>query len=111
MPDTLPLWIKPPLPMGVSSSKIQLLITKVRFADYGLHSCMHNQLTRDLFRTYAQSGMNYNLIAKKLDIGRGTVFAWRKQMNLPPRVRGAGSPCRGKKAQMKFTGGSGGPNG
>jgi transposase len=60
---------------------------------------MHKQLTKDLFRTYALSGMNYNHIAKKLKISRGTVFNWRKEMNLLPRKRGAGSPCRVKKAR------------
>jgi|HubBroStandDraft_6_1064221.scaffolds.fasta_scaffold7848032_2 transposase len=55
---------------------------------------MHQQLIKDLFRTYADSGMNYNQIAKKLKIGRSTLFGWLKEMEIPPRKRGAGAPCR-----------------
>jgi transposase-like protein len=55
---------------------------------------MHSQLTKDLFLAYAKAGVNYNLIAKQLGIGRTVVFAWRKELGLPARARGRGAPCR-----------------
>jgi transposase-like protein len=63
---------------------------------------MHSQLTKDLFLAYAKAGTSYNMIAKKLEIGRSAVFAWRKELGLPARARGRGAPCR--KQKKKATG-------
>jgi len=64
----------------------------------------HEQLTRDLFRAYAESGMSYDLIAKTLRIGRRTAFNWRREMNLPRRTRGKGAPCHVKSQKSTATG-------
>lgn len=62
---------------------------------------MENELTRRLFRTYAEAGTSYTEIAEILGLDVSTCFDWRKQMGIPNRVRGAGAPCRKLREEKK----------
>jgi transposase-like protein len=60
---------------------------------------MHSEFTREQFRREAERGTAFNVIAKKLGVGRTTVFRWRREMDLSRRTRGTGAPCHRKKAE------------
>jgi transposase-like protein len=60
---------------------------------------MHGERIREQFRREVKRGTAFNVIAKKLGVGRTTVFRWRKEMDLPRRTRGTGAPCHRKKAE------------
>jgi transposase len=62
---------------------------------------MHTEFTREQFRREVERGMAFNVIAKKLGVGRTTVFRWHRAMDLPRRARGSGAPCHRKKAEKR----------
>jgi transposase-like protein len=60
---------------------------------------MHSESVREQFRREVKRGTAFNVIAKKLGVGRTTVFRWHREMDLSRRTRGTGAPCHRKKAE------------